>query len=140
MITEPHAVLGSGHHSSNAELRLFPSTRHTPSGLTSGPTSSRKTMPVLKSPSCANTISRSGNPSVLPLRETVCPLMGWDLTIHSPDSVNEPLCGRGLRPSVAVVNGIATTIARANQSLTFILYYPLSINETTKADLSQPLG
>src|SRR5687767_5781442 len=33
-------------------------------------------------------MSLSGNPSVSPLGEDVCPLIGLDLTIHSPASEN----------------------------------------------------
>jgi hypothetical protein len=33
-------------------------------------------------------MSLSGNPSVSPLGEEVCPLIGLDLTIHSPASEN----------------------------------------------------
>src|SRR5215471_8074310 len=121
MMTDPQGPLESGHHSSNAVLRLLPLTRHTPSGLTLAPTSSRSTMPVLKSPSWVNTISRSGKPSVLPFRETVWPLMGSDFTIHSPASVNESLCCGVLRRDVAVVNRTATTKTRPNENLAFIL-------------------
>src|SRR5262245_59646028 len=108
MITDPHGPLESGHHSSNAVLRLLPWTRHTPSGLTLGPTSSRSTMPVLKSPSSVNTISRSGKPRVLPFREKVCPLIGCDFTIHSPTRVNGLLCSGVVRNDSAVVNRTAT--------------------------------
>src|ERR1041384_4719285 len=68
-------------------------TRHEPSGRTFTPTSSRRTTPVRNSPSSVKTISRSGKPSELPMREAVSPLIGDEVMSHSPASVRS-LCAR----------------------------------------------